>query len=161
MHWQRNANLLPALEAAFCSRKQKVLNSGFSSFWGPSRPLALVQVTGLELGGSLMVKESPYELHSKVGSQRSRAHPRSMGSRLFRAFLLSTTLYSSLFFCYLMARVIINQAPLNSPFIDNLLPWLTFLRLATLALVLGFLCLVAYLALYWRTGYRSEAQNPD
>ena len=72
----------------------------------------------------------------------------SLGHRFLRALLLTTVLYSSLLFCYVMIRIVVNDAPLNSPFIDYLLPWFTFIRLAAITFATVILSVTACLTLF-------------
>ncbi len=81
--------------------------------------------------------------------------------RFLRAVLLTTLFYSSLLFCYLIIRVVVNGAPINSPFIDYLLPWFTFIRLGTLTLAVMLLSIVAYLSLLQWEKSRSRHHGFD
>ncbi len=84
---------------------------------------------------------------------------RSLASRFVRASLLTTGLYSLLLFGYVTARVMLDQVPINDPFIDVLLPWFTFLRLAVGALALGFFSVLAYLAFFWASDRKSAVER--
>ena len=83
----------------------------------------------------------------------------SLPSRFLRASLLATCFHSLLLFGYLAARVLVGEASLGAPFIDVLLPWLTFLRLGIIALFLGLFSIMGYAILFWRKDHKQVVER--
>ncbi len=128
----------------------------YLTFWWPK-----MDRENVEHGDTrpMLMGESSHKKKEEVTNLSRHADNAPKASSFLRALLITTWLYSLLLLFYLMARLIINQAPINSPFIDYLFPWFTFLRLAILAFILGFLSFSAYLALFWRSDHRWVAQR--
>ncbi len=83
----------------------------------------------------------------------------SLPIRFVRASLLTTWIYSMLLSTYMMACVMINGIQINGPFIDVIVPWQAFLRLAIVTLVLGLLSLLTYLAFFWKSDRGSASER--
>lgn len=70
--------------------------------------------------------------------------------KLQRAIVLSTWLYSLLFWLYVVARITINNIDPNDRFISRV-PYITFFTVGVLSFALSFICLVVYLT-NWEFG---------
>lgn len=67
--------------------------------------------------------------------------------QILRALTFATWMYSSLFLVYLSIRVLVNHAPLNDPFIWDILPFFTFFITGIILLVICSLSMGMYLAI--------------
>jgi hypothetical protein len=74
--------------------------------------------------------------------------------KLQRAVVLSTWLYSLLFWLYVVARITLNNIDPNERFLSRV-PYITFFTVGVLSFALSFICLVAYLTMW---GFRSEGE---
>ncbi len=74
--------------------------------------------------------------------------------RIVRGLLLTTAIYSLIFWGYLVVRIVINHASFNAPFIDSFLPWFTFLRLGIITFVLSAGSALLYFTMFWKGGMR-------
>ncbi len=81
-------------------------------------------------------------------------------SRFLRAVVLSTCLYSLLFWAYLCFRVVFTWSEVvywSNPFIDAL-PMFTFLYMGIMSFCLSFVCLIIYLTFWGK--FRTKDGHP-
>lgn len=77
-----------------------------------------------------------------------------MPYRFVRAMLLTTSIFSFFLWLYIAMRIVVNQVPFDSAFIDAFLPWFTFYGLGIISFVVSAGTLLLYLTIFWKGGAR-------
>lgn len=105
----------------------------------------------MELGEGVMKVRTILDYFMMLGH-----HEQGYMTRHFlRSLVLSTWVYSTLFWLYILVRIIVNGVDVHWPFVDSI-QFISISAIGAFAFGLSFLSMFLYLALWGKSGWNNK-----